>query len=181
MNDEDLSRIETALGIQLPAAYKHRMRSYPIPILAGNKDRELWDDADALIELNQELRKGGSGGVNPWPAHLFSLGTDHGGCTMAMDLSTPEPLVWWVDRCHLTDEAGSEKERFDDWIIEFVRDTSSDLTDEGLDPTASAELLAAQEKTSVWQDMTSCLGCLVTLSIALTALAWLVSWLKKLF
>ncbi len=180
MTEEDLLHIEVSLRIQLPDAYKHRMQSYPIPLLAGNKDRELWDNADALIKLNQELRQGMSGGVKPWPAHLFSLGLDHGGCTMAMDLNTSEPLVWWVDRCHLENAKGYEKVIFDDWVIEFVRDMSSDLTEDGFDPTASPEALNAHAKGSLWPHLAVSMGCLLMFCSMLLGLAWLMKWLKKM-
>lgn len=180
MREEDLKRIETTLGIQLPEAYRHRMTHFPIPMLVGNKERELWDDADALIELNQELRQGMSGGVKPWPSHLFSLGRDDGGCCMAMDLGTVEPLVWWVDRCHLENAEGCEKVRFDDWVIEFVRDTTFDLTDQGLDPNVTPEALAAKSKISGWKDLASCFGCLLLLSSTMIGLVWAIKWLKRL-
>ena len=144
MTADEIDLLERELSIQLPEAYRHRMQHFPIGVLVGNTSTELWDDATALIKLNQELQQPGVG----WPNHLFALGRDAGGCAMALDLRDEPPTVFWTDRCLLDSQSSEEKKRFDDWLIEWVRDMTADLLDQGVDPTASPELLAAREKVT---------------------------------
>ena len=58
MTEADLDRIERELDIRLPAPYRNFMAAFPLSACAGNAETELWDDADALIEVNRELRAG---------------------------------------------------------------------------------------------------------------------------
>jgi hypothetical protein len=108
MTADDLTRVETALAIRLPAVYRDLVVPFPIPAYAGNADTELWDDPDALIALNRELRAG-DGAAAPWPEHLFAIGRDGSGCASAIDLRDPMAPVWWADRCHL-DAVGTAQE-----------------------------------------------------------------------
>ncbi|MET0556854.1 MAG: hypothetical protein ABW221_27685 [Vicinamibacteria bacterium] len=71
MTADDLRRIEGALAIRLPESYRTRMLAFPIPAAAGNSDLSVWDDADRVIALNQELRRGRHRGVRPWPLRLL--------------------------------------------------------------------------------------------------------------
>ena len=89
MTVEDIKRVESALGITLPSAYSKVLAVFPVPAYAGNSEMMLWDDADALIALNRELRKGRSF-EKPWPRRFFALGQDAGGCSDALDLDDPE-------------------------------------------------------------------------------------------
>jgi len=45
----DVSRIESALLITLPAAYRELLTSVSVPAYVGNSDTAFWDDADRLI------------------------------------------------------------------------------------------------------------------------------------
>lgn len=57
MTEDDLAGIEAELGIDLPKGYRDSMLDFPLPACAGNSDCDLWDDAEALTERNQELRR----------------------------------------------------------------------------------------------------------------------------
>lgn len=179
MIEEDLNRIEQELQIQLPSAYRHRMTRFPIGVLVGNRHTELWDDAEGLISLNQQLRQLSS----PWPQHFFSLGRDHGGSNMALDLRADPPTVFWCDRGWLKDDDIKNARLFDDWLIEWVRDMTADLIDEGLDPTASPELLTAGGKSTTKEKLAalgSCLFMLVAFCGGLFVVAQVLKWMKKL-
>ncbi len=179
MTEEDLNHIERELAVSLPDAYRHRMTHFSIGVLVGNKHTELWDDAEALISLNQHLRKLSP----PWPEHFFALGRDHGGCAMVLDLRDDPPAVFWADRCHL-DEAGMKaKTRFDDWLIEWVLDMTADLIDEGLDPTASPEQLASSGTSTTKEKLAALGSCLFMAALFLGSL-WVVGmalrWIKRM-
>ena len=137
MTEDDLGRIEQALGVTLPKAYRSRMLAFPIPALAGNSEDELWDDAAEIIRLNQELRKGNSVS-KPWPPHMLALGRDGSGCQIAIDLRNPEGPVWWVDRTHL-DQSGPWEKPFEAWFEEWVVETKEGLEDDGIDPMGSPQ------------------------------------------
>lgn len=144
MTSEDLARIESSLEIRLPDAYRRVLQSFPLPAYAGNSDTDVWDDAERLIELNRELRSGGSF-VKPWPTHFYALGREAGGCSQALDLRTGD--LWWADRGHL-DGAGSYKhtESFDAWAREYFGGLRSDLEGEGGDAAAPPEARAELEE-----------------------------------
>ena len=140
MTDIELDQIEKALGISLPAAYRELMNPFPIPAYAGNTDSELWDDADQLVALNLELRKG-DWSVRAWPSHMFAMGRDDGGCANALDVTRPDATVWWTDRCNLDQalQSGSKPEAFTDWSARTLAAYRSDLEDEGIDPDGSPQ------------------------------------------
>jgi hypothetical protein len=65
MTSADIQRIDQALGITLPEGYRKGVVPFPVSCLARNHDYELWDDPDALIILNRQLRAGGQRNP-PW-------------------------------------------------------------------------------------------------------------------
>ena len=139
MTSEDIKRVESALEIKLPSAYTKVMTVFPLPAYAGNTEMLMWDDADALIALNRELRKGRSF-VKPWTSRFFALGQDAGGCSDALDLEDPEFGVFWFDRQHVqVGESERSPEKIEAWLTRQVRDLSSDLAGDGIDPTISPE------------------------------------------
>ncbi len=139
MTAEDLKRLERELGISLPAAYTKVMMAFPVPAYERNTETLIWDDADALIRLNRELRAGRSF-VKPWPRRFFALGEDAGGCSDALDLDDPESGVFWFDRQHVSAGDGDRSpEKIVAWLVRQVRDLTSDLAGDGIDPMASPE------------------------------------------
>ena len=140
---DDVARIEQALQIELPTAYRAILVNFPLPAYAGNADTDIWDDADRLIQYNQELRTG-SRFVKPWPVHFYAIGRDAGGSSQALDLGTGD--LWWADHTHL-DGPGSCKhgESFEQWAATYVDGLRDDLVGEGGDPSANAEERLAME------------------------------------
>jgi hypothetical protein len=123
-----------ALAIRLPVAYRRLVVPFPIPAYARNTDTELWDDPDALIELNRELRIGYRSAA-PWPEHMFAVGRDGGGSASAIDLREAEAPVWWADRCHL-DMAGTapESPSLPIWAEQHLAELRVELEEKGTDP-----------------------------------------------
>ncbi len=136
MTDEDIDRIERELNLRLPDSYRSALVPYRIPALYGNTDYLLWDDAEALIRLNREQRKG-SRWISAWPPYMYAVGDPHGDEMIAIDTRDPEGPVWWLDHGNLEHEASYLTEaRFADWVEEFYRDMRGDLEGDGYDPDA---------------------------------------------
>jgi len=171
MTEDDLRRIETTLDIRPPDSYRSAMLAFPVPALVGNRDHTIWDDADAIIEFNQELRSGTSGAVEPWPPHMFALGHVYDASACAIDLRSPDGAVWWVDHCHLTG-AGSFEEHasFDGWLTNCVADLRHDCEADGIDPDGTPESREAVEEINA---RSGCRG-FVYLVVALVLIAALI-------
>jgi hypothetical protein len=56
MTLEGVSRIEAALGIRLPDAYKALVTNYPPELFQHAAGFDLMDDPDRVIAMNRELR-----------------------------------------------------------------------------------------------------------------------------
>jgi hypothetical protein len=169
MTLEDTKRIEQALGITLPKHYVSIVTRFPIPAWAGNSETSFWDDADALIGLNLELREK-EGAREPWPDTFFALGRDAGGCSDALDLISPSYLVFWADRGYLTDVLTiPSKETIEQWILRQTKDMTSDLIADGLDPNSHPEIRRQQQDAEAKSGFGSCIF-LILIAAALIAL-----------
>ncbi len=96
MTPEDANRIEDALGISLPHDYRQLLLNYPVVYDRGTKHGDLWDDADAIIKRNEELRsKRKSFGTEyeALPNQYLFVGDDGGGWQHLIDLQTDPPIV----------------------------------------------------------------------------------------
>jgi hypothetical protein len=174
MTADDIARIESVLDIRLPESYRAAVVPYPVPATAGTTDFGLWDDAERLIALNQELRRGAPGGVKPWPAHFFALGHGGDGCPYALDLSHGD-AVWWVDHSHLDNPATSkEADTFGPWAAAYFKALREDLAGDGIDPDGTPQARAAEEARGAWQSALGCLLAAVVLMGLLAAVKWLV-------
>ncbi|MBS1120261.1 MAG: hypothetical protein H6Q90_2489 [Deltaproteobacteria bacterium] len=132
MTKADLDRIESELRIVLPRSYRELMSSFPVPAHAGNCDTDLWDDATALIEYNQDLRRRKRG---PWTADFFFIGDPVSSSGNALDLRDSEAAVWWVDHCDLSaNSSGAIAPSFEVWASKYVADVREDLKRDGIDP-----------------------------------------------
>jgi hypothetical protein len=173
----ELARIEAALGVVLPGAYRRLITPYPVAALRGNTDTELWDDAARLIELNQELRAGGAM-VRPWPEHMFALGRDACGSVSAIDIRHPDWPVWWADRGHL-DAVGSGEvaPSLEAWAALYVVQLRSDLQMNGVDPEGPPEARTNADDQAARAGCQLLLG-LVGFAVLVVLAAWvLVKWL----
>jgi hypothetical protein len=134
MTGEDFRRIEEALGIRLPESYKRLMDPFPVPHLRGNSDTDLWDDAEKLIAINQELRTEFVRGHRPWPNYLFFIGDPLTACGNAIDLRDASLPVLWVDHCALRTIQGASGQPWEEWLSTWMTTIRSDLEKDGLDP-----------------------------------------------
>jgi hypothetical protein len=96
MRDEDLDRIEAALGVKLPPEYRATMRDYPFP--SDSSAAELWSrpDADWVIWRSREWSKSGLYD-RPWSERYVALGSDGGEEEYILDLGTTPPSVLTAD------------------------------------------------------------------------------------
>ena len=124
MSNEEITRIEKALAVELPQEYRAFMTQLDSEELQGNADSDLWDDPDAIIERNLELRKGiGMGGKTPWPDHLIFIGDPLSACANAIDISEPGAPVHWIDHCAVdARSSGKIAESFVDWAQGYMEE-----------------------------------------------------------
>ncbi len=104
MTDGDLDRIESALGLQLPAFYRRYMRAYPRWLLdeqpkwANVTEWELTDSPDRVIYFNQYVRQANPGVYfddRPWPRHYFVIGSEARQNWYFLDLEEGSETVYW--------------------------------------------------------------------------------------
>lgn len=128
MTEDDFIEIETALSIRLPDAYRGRLSPFPIARLAGKSDTEVWDDAAALIALNQRLRAE----YEDWPAWLFVVGQSAGVPSgYAIDTRTADAPVWWLDWMRPAPwSSGPTEGPFAAWFSQWVTDTAPEFPSE---------------------------------------------------
>jgi hypothetical protein len=167
MTETDLQLIERELGIILPDSYKRALVPFPIPALVGNTDYPLWDDAQALIRLNRDLRKGTR--FSPaWPTHFFAIGDPHGDELIAIDLRAPNAPVWWLDHGFIDSKKNFQSHaRFTDWLQDFNRDTRSDLEMDDYNPDDSPERLKMDQNRDMKH---SSLGCFILIILVVLGL-----------
>jgi hypothetical protein len=128
VTEDDLDRIEQALSLCLPPAYRRTVVPFLIPSEAGNVDSPLWDDAGRLIVLNLRLRAEDEG----WPPWLFAIGQSEGDpCGYAIDTRAEDCPVWWLDHLHLGPASGPSEGPFADWLARRLADPGPDERGDG--------------------------------------------------
>ena len=174
MTPNDIARIESELGIELPEQYRLAVDPFPIPALRGNSEWMFWDNPDKLIALNNRLREG-ERFLDPWPARFFALGEDGGGCSDAIDLEDSEYGVFWFDRQHI-DVGATERseEKIDAWIKRQVSDLEHDLEADGINPQGTPEEMHAILEKNSKGDCVSLLILAIVVGIIVSVI--LVSW-----
>lgn len=96
MTPDDLSRIEQSLQVTLPSDYRHLLLNYPVVFQRGMHVGDIWDDADAVIRRNQELRaprKSLGQHYAPLPPEYLFIGDDGAGWQHLIDLQTDPSIV----------------------------------------------------------------------------------------
>jgi len=93
MQAHDLDRIETQLGVSLPAVYRATMLAYPFP--PQHQAAELWmpDDAAVVLDMNRPTPERLSDG-QPWPRHLVFIGGDGGEEDFVLDTRAADAPVF---------------------------------------------------------------------------------------
>jgi hypothetical protein len=136
MTARDFEVIERGLGIRLPDSYRRKLDPFPIPSLSANRDTELWDDAEALVRYNRQLRENS----RSWPEHLFVIGRNEGDSALrAIDLRAPEVApVWWIDHQNpAAAGSGQTHPTFEGWVDQYAGTLRRELAQEGCDPDGS--------------------------------------------
>jgi hypothetical protein len=137
MTEADVDRIETALGVKLPAAYRHLLTHFPIRFEQGTSVGPLWDHADALIKRNQELRaaRRSLGTVSdPIPPHYVFIGDDGGGWQHLLDIRIDPPIVSLMEfedvatiSPHKDDQG--KPQALNDWVHQYLIELKNDGVD----------------------------------------------------
>lgn len=120
MNRDDLTLIESRLGLKLPEEYQRVMLDYPFGTLRGNDDSELFDEPTMIIVRNTECRKGGPGSKR-WPASLLFIGHDGAGGFHALDLSANPARVLLLDQGN-SERATVLADSLDEWIAHLRKE-----------------------------------------------------------
>jgi hypothetical protein len=141
MDAEALDRIEQALGLPLPTAYRATMLDYPFP--PAHEAAQLWmpDDAGVVLEMNRPIPERRLAG-EPWPAHLVFIGTDGGEEDFVLDIRAPAAPVLAYER-----ESGDVRALapdFASWLV-MLRDWQTEIDQD------VAVMRAAYERKRWWQ------------------------------
>lgn len=80
MNNEDLNKMESVLGIRFPSAYRAWAETLPTSKEAEEQWQWAFNDVEWLIAANQRLREHGMGGLH-WPPNLICIGDWNDGIT----------------------------------------------------------------------------------------------------
>jgi hypothetical protein len=118
MTPEDLIFIESETGIRLPEDYKKIALRYRPD--AGTDDAPIFDNAKAIINLNQKYHAGFAG-MDPWPRHYFFIGDDGAASCYALDLSSNPPKVIFLDHGN-PKQVRIEAESFSDYVGQVLKE-----------------------------------------------------------
>ena len=98
MKFEEVERIEAALGLRLPDAYKSVALNHPCPESEDISWHGLYRDAERVMEVNAEHRANGWFGID-WPDDYFVIGDT--GCGDSYFI-----VVGESDKVYLADHEG---------------------------------------------------------------------------
>jgi hypothetical protein len=99
MTNEDLDRIASSLGTQLPTEYSSLWKG-PLPVAPGFEGY-LIDDASAIVGINHELRTGEF--AHEWDHRRFIVGNGAAGDLFFIILTDEAPAVYaWDHETHET-------------------------------------------------------------------------------
>jgi hypothetical protein len=132
MTEADVARIESELGVSLPAHYRAFVRAYPQSLRearCGHLQEPasasfLFDDPAAVIETNRRFRRPDllplGGGMSPWPDDYLVVGMDQPwrdiGDAYCVRLTGRSRSVWLFSY-----EDGREFVRYCPSLADFVR------------------------------------------------------------
>ena len=119
MTEADLRRIEQALGLALPSAYRAVMQQYPVGPDSVAQDCAMPDDADRVIEQNLGYREHGFFGA-AWPEQYFAFGHNGFGDPFYLDVSLAGSPVFCAQ--HDSGAFVQESPSLEAWIADLARE-----------------------------------------------------------
>ena len=125
MTESEVADIERALKTTLPDGYRRTLVNYPFPAYFASDDSPLFDNAQALIDLNRQYHEGFAG-IPPWPESLLFVGDDGAASTYAIDQSDPQLPVLLLDNGH-PDKILESHDQFDSWLDHLRREVGDGL------------------------------------------------------
>lgn len=156
VTEADVAKIESELGITLPADYREILLHFPVRFEAGTTDGFLWDDAQALIERNRELRSARNiwdVELKPLPEQYFFIGDDKAGWQYLIDTTSEPSMVYTMEYESIERIAPiPDKEKEPQTLSQWFHDYLKSYRDDGVDITSAK--FPASEPT---------LGCLLVL------------------
>jgi hypothetical protein len=160
MTEADLDTIESELSLQLPEAYRKAVCPFPVRAYIGNDDTDFWDDPKKIIELNRRVHE-----KERWPANLFAVGCDPGGAMSAINLSSPDAEVWWVDRDIRAPGTYATGQSFRDWAAELLESMRSGEYRDGFDPENDPPGTREQNEPIKGVHVLGCIGVIVVVAV----------------
>jgi hypothetical protein len=106
MNEHDISGIELAVGVTLPAHYRRFLADHAEELRDAKAKLPmravLYFAADDIIGINAGLRDNPrmieiNEDSEPWPLNYFVVGTNGGGDFWMVDLDDPREAIWQYD------------------------------------------------------------------------------------
>jgi hypothetical protein len=160
MTEAELNTIESELSLQLPEAYRKAICPFPVRAYVGNDDTDLWDNPTNLIELNRRVHD-----KEQWPANLFAVGCDPGGAMSAIDLSSADAEVWWVDRDIRAPGTYATRQSFRDWANELLESMRSGEYRDGFDPENDPPGTREQYEPLKPIHILGCIGVIILIAV----------------
>lgn len=177
MNESDVKRIEDAFNVTLPSDYRHLLIHFPVRFSKGTTEQPLWDNADALISRNRELRtERKSLGVqyHSVPDRYFLIGEDGGGWQFLIDLNEHPSIVYImeferVDQISPATTDDGKPQSISDWLHSHLLELKYDGVDINSE-TAPAYKMG-------WGCIVGTLGFCILMAIAIALMVAGFQWL----
>lgn len=137
MTESDIKLIEDTFHLTLPVDYRHLLLHFPVRFSAGTTDESLWDNADALIRRNREVRtdrKSLGMQYHAVPDHYFLIGEDGAGWQFLIDVREQPCMVYVMEfeRVEKITPATSKEgipQSINDWFHAYLLELKNDGVD----------------------------------------------------
>ena len=176
MNESDVKRIEDSFNLTLPSDYRHLLIHFPVRFSKGTTQQPLWDNADALISRNRELRtERKSLGVQylPVPDHYFLIGEDGAGWQFLIDLHELPTIVYIMEFERVDQISPATTDGEPQSINDWLHSNLLELKNDGVD--ISSETAPAYNMG--WGCILGTLGFCILMAIAIALMVAGFQWL----
>ncbi len=117
MIQADIEKIESRLGVELPAEYRDFVINYPADLDEDIRAHDIYADADAVIEATEELRKGDNPDLK-WPKHYVIIGDSGSGDYYYIHTQNNSAAIYWWNQT--ADELEEVAQSIDDWYQDII-------------------------------------------------------------